>query len=119
TALFSTTNLSNIFAAGQTGTTSITSTGFLGVGTTTPWAELSINPTSANGAAPSFAIGSSTGTSFVVTNAGLTGIGTTSPWATLAVHALASSTQQTLFAIGSTTNSAGAFNSSTLFSVNN
>jgi hypothetical protein len=36
-----------------------------------------VNPTSANGSAPAFAIGSSTATSFVVDNAGNVGVGTT------------------------------------------
>ena len=55
------------------------STGFLGLGTTTPWAQFSINPTAANGASPSFVIGSSTATKFIVDNAGNVGIGTSTP----------------------------------------
>ncbi len=55
------------------------STGFLGLGSSTPWAQFSINPTAANGAAPAFAVGSSTGTSFVVTNAGNVSIGKVNP----------------------------------------
>ncbi len=70
---------------GGTATSTFTSAGFLGVGSSTPWAQLSVNPTSANGTAPAFAIGSSTGTSFVVTNAGNVGIGTTSQLAKLTV----------------------------------
>lgn len=42
----------------------------LGLATTTPWAQLSINPTSANGTAPSFVVGSSTATHFMVGNNG-------------------------------------------------
>jgi hypothetical protein len=53
--------------------------GFVGIGTTTPWAQFSINPTGSNGAAPSLVVGSSTGTRFIVTNSGNVGIGTTSP----------------------------------------
>jgi hypothetical protein len=53
--------------------------GRVGLSTTTPWAQLSINPTAANGSAPAFAIGSSTATNFVVTNAGNVGIGTANP----------------------------------------
>jgi hypothetical protein len=61
----------------------LTVNGLLGIGTTTPWAQLSINP---NGiAGPAFAIGSSTQTSFVVTNGGNVGIGTTSPYALLSI----------------------------------
>jgi len=53
--------------------------GNVGIGTTTPWAQLSINPIATNGTAPSFVIGSSTATNFVVTNAGNVGIGTANP----------------------------------------
>ncbi len=70
---------------GGTATTTFTAAGFLGVGSSSPWAQLSINPTSANGSAPAFAIGSSTATSFVITNAGNVGIGSTSPAARLGV----------------------------------
>jgi hypothetical protein len=56
----------------------VNNTGFVGVGTTTPWALVSINP-SGIGTAPAFAIGSSSATSFLVTNGGRVGIGTTSP----------------------------------------
>jgi hypothetical protein len=59
----------------------------MGVGTTSPWAKLSINPISADGSAPALAIGSSTATSFVVTNAGKVGAGTTTPTATLSIGA--------------------------------
>ena len=41
--------------------------GNVGIGTTSPWAQLSINPTGTNGTAPSFVIGSSTGTNLGVT----------------------------------------------------
>lgn len=51
--------------------------GNVGVGSTTPWAQLSVNPNGQTG--PSFAIGSSTATNFVVTNGGFVGVGTTSP----------------------------------------
>ncbi len=57
--------------------------GNFGVGSTTPWAQLSINPNGVSG--PEFAIGSSTGTSFVVTNGGFVGIGTASPTRALTV----------------------------------
>ena len=60
--------------------------GFVGIGTTTPWAQFSINPLATNGSAPSFAVGSSTSTKFVITNAGLVGIGTSTPSAGLTVY---------------------------------
>ena len=55
--------------------------GNVGVGTTSPWAQLSINPDGITG--PAFAIGSSTATKFVVTNGGNVGIGTSNPGAYL------------------------------------
>lgn len=58
---------------------------FLGFSTSTPYGQISINPTAVNGNAPSLVIGSSTGTSFVVANNGDVGIGTTSPYKTLSV----------------------------------
>lgn len=81
--------------------TYLTDKGFLGLGSTTPWALLSINPTSTMGAAPSFAIGSSTGTRFIVDNAGNVGIGTSTATSTLNV--IGSILQQT------TTNLSNAF----------
>ncbi|PCI28011.1 hypothetical protein COB55_04680, partial [Candidatus Wolfebacteria bacterium] len=55
----------------------LTSSGNVGIGTTSPWGLLSINPNGITG--PSFAIGSSTQTDFIVTNAGNVGIGTDGP----------------------------------------
>ncbi|MEA2701859.1 MAG: hypothetical protein QOE22_568 [Candidatus Parcubacteria bacterium] len=52
--------------------------GNVGIGTTTPWATLAVNPV-AGGASNAFAIGSSTATRFLVTNGGNVGIGTTTP----------------------------------------
>jgi hypothetical protein len=56
-----------------------------GIGTSSPWAMLSINPT-AGLTGPAFVIGSSTATNFIVTNGGNVGVGTTSPSAALSVH---------------------------------
>ncbi len=58
--------------------------GFVGIGTTTPFAQLSVNPNGISGA--SFAIGSSTKTDFVVTNGGRVGLGTTSPSALFSIN---------------------------------
>ncbi|KND51630.1 MAG: hypothetical protein ABA06_00015 [Parcubacteria bacterium C7867-001] len=66
------------------------STGFLGIGSTSPFGQLSINPTTTNGTAPSFVIGSSTATNFIVTNAGNVGIGTAAPGYKLEVSGSAS-----------------------------
>lgn len=57
----------------------IKASGNVGIGTSTPWGQLSINPIATNATAPSFVIGSSTATKFVVNNAGFVGIGTSSP----------------------------------------
>ena len=54
----------------------ITDAGSLGIGTTTPYARLSV---SGIGGAPSFVIGSSTGTQFIVDKNGNVGIGMVSP----------------------------------------
>lgn len=73
------------------GSTLTNSTGFIfngtsvGVASTSPWAELSINPNDITG--PSFVVGSSTVTNLVVTNAGLVGIGIPNPAAQLEVSA--------------------------------
>lgn len=56
----------------------------VGIGSTSPWAQLSINPNGITG--PSFAIGSSTRSLFVVTNMGNVGIGTTTPNQKLSVN---------------------------------
>jgi hypothetical protein len=63
----------------------VSSASRIGIGSTTPWAKLSINPVAGDG--PSFAIGSSTGTKFVVSNSGSVGIGTTTPYAKLSIVA--------------------------------
>ncbi len=67
------------FITSATTKVELTNAGYLGVGSTTPWAQLSVNPTTALAGAPEFAIGSSSATHFVVTGAGNVGIGTTSP----------------------------------------
>ncbi|MFA6172026.1 MAG: hypothetical protein WC715_06290, partial [Patescibacteria group bacterium] len=63
----------------------ITSTGNVGIGTTSPWALLSVN---APAGQPSFAIGSSTATSFIVNASGNVGIGVSNPTAQFYVHTL-------------------------------
>jgi hypothetical protein len=61
-------------------------TGVIGVGTTTPWGFLSVNPNNNVGSGPSFVVGSSTKTDFIVTNAGNVGIGTTTPDVALVIN---------------------------------
>ena len=57
--------------------------GNVGIGTTTPWGQLSVNPNGITG--PAFVIGSSTATDFVVANSGNVGIGTTTPGSLLSL----------------------------------
>ncbi|MFA6458884.1 MAG: hypothetical protein WCV79_00580 [Candidatus Paceibacterota bacterium] len=70
-----TTISSNISTGGN-----LTVSGTTGIGTTSPWALLSVNPNAITG--PSFAVGSSTGTHFVITQNGVIGIGTANPLST-------------------------------------
>jgi len=72
----------NITDRGATGGSNATyftvnTAGNVGIGTTSPWAQFSVNPNGISG--PAFAIGSSTATNFVVTNSGAVGIGTAAP----------------------------------------
>jgi hypothetical protein len=55
----------------------ISTNGLMGLGSTTPWAQLSVNPNGVTG--PEFVVGSSTATHLIVTNSGNVGIGTTTP----------------------------------------
>lgn len=59
----------NYAAFGATATSTFTSTGMLGVGTTSPWGFISINA-NALGTSPAFAIGSTTSTWFAISNGG-------------------------------------------------
>lgn len=70
TAYFSGTN-----TAVGTSTLFIDTNSRVGIGTTTPWAQFSVNPNGISG--PAFAVGSSTATSFYVGNNGRVGFGTT------------------------------------------
>ena len=97
---------------GATGTTTVTSAGSLGIGSSTPWGQLSVNPTAANGAAPAFVIGSTTGTSLVVTNAGTVGIGTSSPWARASIDTSNLAAGVAEFVVGSSTRTDFAINQS-------
>lgn len=69
----------NYASIGSSATTTITASGFVGLGTTTPWGQLSVNPNGI-GTIPEFVIGSSSTTHFLVDSAGNTSVGSTSPW---------------------------------------
>ncbi len=73
--------------------------GNVGIGTTTPWGLLSVNPNALGGTIPSFVIGSSTATRFIVDGAGNVGIGTTTPFGLLSVE---QGTETSSFWIGNT-----------------
>ncbi|MCE9643763.1 hypothetical protein K8Q93_00730, partial [Candidatus Parcubacteria bacterium] len=74
-----------IFGTSDTnGLNYMAATGLFGVGTTTPWAKLAVNPVA--GDTNQFVVGSSTATAFLIDSAGNVGIGTTSPPAKLAVQ---------------------------------
>lgn len=75
--------------------------GYVGLaGTTTPWGSVSINPAFQTAGTPSFVVGSSTKTDFIVTQGGRVGVGTSSPSG-------AFSSQGTVFMNGLTTSTAG------------
>lgn len=72
----------NAFVIGSSTATTfiVDNAGRVGVGTTTPWGLLSINPIVANGAMPQFVVGSTSSTTMIITAGGKTGFGTTSPY---------------------------------------
>lgn len=78
-----TANILDIYSGNGSLQTVLTSAGRFGVGSSTPWAVLSVNASSTPG--PLFAIGSTTSTILVVDNMGDVGIGTSSPYAKLSV----------------------------------
>lgn len=61
----------------------ILSGGNVGIGSSTPWGLLSVNPNSLGSGVPEFVVGSTTITHFVVTGGGNIGISTTTPEETL------------------------------------
>jgi hypothetical protein len=87
---------------------SIAANGNIGVGSTTPWGDLSVS--NFNSSSPEFVVGSSTATSLFVSNAGNVGIGTAAPATALDVRGdisnLASSAQNPSFLGSATTGSA-------------
>ncbi|MFC1802051.1 tail fiber domain-containing protein, partial [Patescibacteria group bacterium] len=72
-----------IFGTDIDGTGTTVSSGNIGIASTTPWALLSVNPDGTSG--PSFVIGSSTQTDFIITEHGSVGIASTTTDFDLAV----------------------------------
>ncbi|QQG46363.1 MAG: DUF5011 domain-containing protein [Candidatus Niyogibacteria bacterium] len=62
------------------------SSGNFGIASSTPWGLLSVNPDALGASVPSFVVGSSSATSFIIDTGGKVGIGTTSPYAKLSVE---------------------------------
>jgi hypothetical protein len=78
-------NFSGLNGASLTGDVLFRTTAEVGFGTTTPWGRVSVDTSNLSTNVPSFAVGSSTQTAFVVTQANKVGIRTAAPEATLDV----------------------------------
>ena len=75
----------------------------VGIGSTTPWAKLSVNGTTTSATSYAFAVADVASTTrFVIEDAGNVGLGTTTPYALLSVQGLAGGTTA-LFAVGTST----------------
>lgn len=70
-------------------------TGVIGVGTTSPWAKLSVNPDNTGSGLPGFVVGSSTATQLIVDASGNVGIATTTPGSLFAINGVANFTTAT------------------------
>lgn len=68
-----------------TSTLFVTQAGNIGIGSTTPWGQLSVNPNALGSGVPEFAIGSSTKTHLIVDGSGKVGVGTTTQKSTFVV----------------------------------
>ena len=77
-------------------------TGYVSISSTTPWAQLAVNPTAGTATHP-FVVGSSTATHFLVANNGRTGVGTTSPSAKISIKGDGTTTGRA-FAISNSAN---------------
>ena len=87
-------------------------TGGIGIGSTTPWADLSVHANNGATGGAVFAIGSSTAaattTLFVVGNNGNVGVGTSTPFATLSVNMNSTNKNQSALMVGNTGSSTPA-----------
>ncbi len=92
-------------AVSGTSTVFINTNSQVGVGTSSPWAKLSIDTSSLSATAGEFAIGSSSRSDIVVNQLGEVGVGTSSPWARLSIDTSNLPANVAAFAVGSTTRS--------------
>jgi len=93
----------------------VTSTGAFGIGSSTPWGLLSVNPNGFTSGSPFFTIGSSTATQLIVDGTGLTSIGSSTTSAKLGIYLNAGESNTNAFIISSSTASAIA----NIFTVSN
>lgn len=75
--------------------------GKLGISTSTPWGQLSVNPSALGSGVPEFVVGSSSATHLVVTGEGNTGIGIIAPGAKLSLASDFANSKFLLFDNGS------------------
>ena len=100
-----------LFATTSVAALTILQNGDMGIGSSTPWGDLSVIN---EGTGPAFVVGAATTnlTQFIVDQNGLVGVGTTSPWALLSVYSKNATTQRPLFAVAS---SSSAIATTTMF----
>ena len=103
-----TANIFDIYNTSGVQTSVMNSSGFFGLGSTTPWGQFSINANGLLSGAPQFVIGSSTQTSFIVANNNSVGVGTTTPWAKLSVE-MGASSSTSAFVVSNFASSSPAF----------
>lgn len=101
-----TNNIERMRILGNTGVTA----GNIGIGTTSPWAQLSVGKSNQTAQEPLFAVASSslnvaTSTTFVVSWKGNVGVGTTTPYANLSIQSNASTGD--MFVAATTTGGGG------------
>lgn len=80
---------SNNAEFGGTATSTFTVSGWLGLGSTSPWGLLSANPNALGSGVPGFVVGSTTGTQLVVAANGNVGVGTSTPGSLFSIQSIA------------------------------
>ena len=79
-----------------------TFSGTLGIGTTTPWGNLSVS--TLNSSAPELVVGSTTATNFFISNTGNVGVGTSTPNANFVLNGTIASAGGNIVQVASSTN---------------